>query len=83
MVQVGRALIDHPQNVTFVHESHDSRFNSQLLMTKDEMSETQNLLQLTNQIRDAVVKVSNLRREVTRLEGEDPEGGDTSQNVTI
>ena len=74
MVQVGRILVDHPENLIFAHESHDPRFQARIeLMNKGELAEAEELLPLTNQIREAILRIGNLRQEVTRLEGEDPE----------
>jgi hypothetical protein len=78
MTQVGNLLANAPETLTFNQESHDPRFQPALnpLATTGEFAEVHNLLPLTNQIRAAILRVDKLRQELTRLEGEDPEGGD-------
>jgi hypothetical protein len=80
LVQVGSVLTSAPENLIFNREGHDPRFQPILdpIVTVEEFAEVQNLLPLTNKIRDIVLKVDKLRRELTQLEGEDPEGGTSS-----
>jgi site-specific recombinase XerC len=75
MVQIGNALETDPENLLFHGEPHDPRFQtrSHLLMNANEFADVQNLLGITNQIRDGVPRVEKLRKELIRLEGEDPE----------
>jgi len=76
MVQIGRILTDQPEDLIFDGESHDPCFRARIdLMNTGELAEAQNLLPLTNQIRETILPVDRLRQEVARLEGEDPEGG--------
>jgi uncharacterized protein YukE len=75
MQEIGRILATEPENLIFVRGSHDPRFQSKIekLPTTEEFSEMQNLLQLTDEIRDHITKIAKLRQEVNRLEGQDPE----------
>jgi hypothetical protein len=82
MAQVGNLLVNLPEYLIFHGASHDARFSPaiQPLPIAGEFAETQNLLPLTDQIREMVIKVDKLRKELTRLEGEDPEGGQSAYN---
>jgi hypothetical protein len=81
MQEIGKILANEPENLIFVHESHEPRFQSKLqqLPNTEEFVQVQHLLPLTNEIRDCILKVARLREEVTRLEGQDPETGESQQ----
>jgi hypothetical protein len=72
---IGKVLVSEPENCTFHREWHDTRFKPKLdpPVSEAELAEVQNLPQLTNQIREAIVKARELREEVMRHEGKDPE----------
>ena len=82
MVQIGSVLTSAPENLIFDGESHDGRFSPilQPMPVVGEFREIQSLLPLTNQIRDTVIRIDKLRQDLTRLEGEDPEGGHSTYN---
>ncbi len=82
MVQIGNVLTNAPENLIFHGESHDGRFSPilQPMPVVEEFRELQTLLPFTNHIRETLIKVDKLRQELTRLEGEDPEGGQSAHS---
>ncbi len=80
MSKVGHMLASEPENLIFAGQGHDGRFQPRIeILNVSEFSEVLNLLGMTNNIRESILKVEKLRQELIRLEGEDPETG----NVTI
>jgi DNA anti-recombination protein RmuC len=81
MSQVGHVLSSEPENLLFAGQSHEGRFRNRIgLVNVGEFREVQNLLQMTNEIRETALRVDKLRRGLTLLEGDDPESGANSGN---
>ena len=81
MSQVGHGLSSEPENLLFAGHSHEGRFRNRIeLVNVGEFREVQNLLQMTNEIRETALRVDKLRRGLTLLDGDDPESGANSGN---
>ena len=81
MSQVGHVLSSEPENLLFAGHSHEGRFRNRIeLVNVGEFREVQNLLQMTNEIRETALRVDKLRRGLTLLDGDDPESGANSGN---
>ena len=76
LVQIGNVLRDTPENLIFAGKAYDAARFAFVLPTPvkvEELVDLQNLLPLTDEIREMVIKVDRLRQDLIRLEGVDPE----------
>lgn len=74
--ELGKSLIDHPESVVFSGQSIDTRFSSSSRLYEDSHFADiipAALRNLTNDIRQTMIKALRLRDEVAKMEGEDPE----------
>jgi len=73
---IGKSLIDQPESVVFSGQSIDTRFpGSSRLYEDSHFADVipAALRNLTNDIRQTIIKAQRLRDDVAKMEGEDPE----------
>jgi hypothetical protein len=75
LVTVGKALIADSEHVIFEQQSHNAEFQPRVLVKDDHLTEAtlEKIHQLTNSIRYAILNWQRLRKQVTEMEGADPE----------
>lgn len=73
--KVGHVLMSAPESLIFAGQSHDGRFVNIIELANVQEFDNMNLLGMTNNIREHILKADKLRQELIRLEGVDPEAG--------
>jgi hypothetical protein len=63
---IGETLAAHPQNLLFSGQSHDGRFASGFVVNANDI-DGKKLLQLTNEIRDAIVQRDGIAQQLKAL----------------